>query len=322
LLLTLFINNDRYLYVDKANKVVETLTNDGDNNSSKEDAEARLNRSNSHGYSPSITISSYDYNTIMVGDNNDGSDDEDDDEKYLSSNIELFTQPSSTDPASGNTQRNGASIIVSAFTISFGSAAKCALLGGLAQMIWAAVRFFDSGSSGYRTMEVVNFGGDVNTSFSSLSPTSKVKQLALTFVRSHTDFALAHCSAYYKSFNTAATDVAQLISFAGVDSLIKQDITTHVCSGFCLVISVITTLVFAVLIELMRNAEDMDRDVSFVDILITCFVVSFSTHFLSLEIMRSSIKTVYIAFAEKPESLSQGYPLVYQRFTRLREANI
>jgi hypothetical protein len=40
-----------------------------------------------------------------------------------------------------------------------------------------------------------------------------------------------------------------------------------------------------------------------------------------MEPLRASIKAVYVCFAQHPQSLSQAFPLIYHRLSRISQAN-
>mmetsp|Transcript_2340 Transcript_2340/g.4989 ORF Transcript_2340/g.4989 Transcript_2340/m.4989 type:complete len:510 (-) Transcript_2340:253-1782(-) len=236
--------------------------------------------------------------------------------------------------------------LAAAVTTSFGSVAQCGLLGGLAQFLWSVVRnadamgFFLAGrfarnSSGFRGMDI---SVDASASGSFSSPRQLRQKIAFYwrkldvairgFVRSHSDLAMSHVAAYYKSYQRAANDVAALIEASGVEPIIHDDITTHMCSSVCTLISGTIVIFFGMLLTTHRNittsgisAENYLTDVSLLEVLLFTYIICYTLVFTALEPLRAAIKAVYVCFAEHPMSLSQAFPLIYQRLSRISEAS-
>ncbi|KAL7460307.1 hypothetical protein ACHAXS_000769, partial [Conticribra weissflogii] len=235
--------------------------------------------------------------------------------------------------------------LAAALTISFGSVAQCGLLGGLAQFLWSVVRnadamgFFLAGrfarnSSGFRGMDI-----SVDASSGSFSSPRQLRQkiafywrtldVAIRgFVRSHSDLAMSHVAAYYKSYQRAANDVAELIEASGVEPIIHDDITTHMCSSVCTLVSGTIVLFFGMLLTTHRNittsgisAGNHLTDVSLLEVLLFTYIICYTLVLTALEPLRAAIKAVYVCFAEHPTSLSQAFPLIYQRLSRISEAS-
>jgi len=57
------------------------------------------------------------------------------------------------------------------------------------------------------------------------------------------------------------------------------------------------------------------------DILIS-FVLSYTLIFTVMEPLRAAIKAVYVSFAQSPQSLSQAFPLIFHRLSRLSETQV
>jgi len=146
---------------------------------------------------------------------------------------------------------------------------------------------------------------------------------ARSTVKKHEVFALAHCVSYYKSLNTSANDVSQLCEFSGVAGLLKRDISRRAVKAFCLVMSLLTAISFAGVVVMLKSGKDGDEFEKRVAlVMVMCVVQGYTIHEVSLEGLLSSIQTIYIIFAEKPASLSQEMPLIYQRLTRMKEVDI
>jgi len=135
------------------------------------------------------------------------------------------------------------SLFVSSISVSFGSVAQCGLLGGPAQFVWCQLRKVDATRSAivhrlqqqprdFRPNRAVSMVMDVtgvnaNGGFRGMQiggqgDSSIVQKLlnrgnvmARAFVRSHSDLAMSHVAAYYKSYKRAALDVSYLVEQAG-----------------------------------------------------------------------------------------------------------
>ena len=116
-------------------------------------------------------------------------------------------------PSTGSTVKQ---LLFSGLTISFGSVAKCGLLGGLAQFIWSQLRKIDTARAtlgGFQGMAIgTSTGNDENGIRKYLM---KSNQMAREFVRNHSDMAMSHIAAFQKSYHRAAQDVALLIDESG-----------------------------------------------------------------------------------------------------------
>lgn len=138
----------------------------------------------------------------------------------------------STMDGNGTTAKH---FLLQAVTISFGSVAKCALLGGLAQLVWSCLRnvrvaqaiIARRRANAVSTVATTGFQGmDVRTTRSSESRrdvySNIVRQLAqgcqdtcCQFVTYHSDLGMAHVATYYKSYSRAAVDVSNLVHSSG-----------------------------------------------------------------------------------------------------------
>jgi len=55
--------------------------------------------------------------------------------------------------------------------------------------------------------------------------------------------------------------------------------------------------------------------------MLLAFILCYSLIFTVMEPLRAGIKAVYVSFAEHPQSLSQTYPLIFRRMSRMSESN-
>mmetsp|Transcript_8322 Transcript_8322/g.19302 ORF Transcript_8322/g.19302 Transcript_8322/m.19302 type:complete len:422 (-) Transcript_8322:400-1665(-) len=243
--------------------------------------------------------------------------------------------------------------LVSALTVSFGSVAQCGLLGGLAQFVWSVLRnveaattgfsqrFESSSRFGFRGMQIGRDGSDgTSVVWNALI---RARSMARNFVRSHTDLAMCQVAAYYKSFQRAAQDVAILvddsgkkreiafvtaISFtfsdgesSGVEPIIHDDITTHMCACVCGSISGAITM-FIGLILVHHQSNDKMGDTTVAQSMLLAFIMCYTLLFTVMEPLRAAIKAIYVCFAQHPRSLSQSFPLIFHRLSRISEANL
>ena len=63
------------------------------------------------------------------------------------------------------------------------------------------------------------------------------------------------------------------------------------------------------------------EDISIFEILLFSYILCYTLLFTALEPLRAGIKAVYVCFAEHPISLSQAFPLIYQRLSRISETS-
>lgn len=135
------------------------------------------------------------------------------------------------------------SFFLSGLSVSFGSVAQCGLLGGPAQFVWCQLRKVDatrtaivhrlqqqprdfqpnravtivmgvtgvSANGGFRGMQI---GQEEGTSVVQ-KLLNRANVIARAFVRAHSDLAMSHVAAYYKSYKRAALDVSDLVEQAG-----------------------------------------------------------------------------------------------------------
>ncbi|KAL7525169.1 hypothetical protein ACHAXR_000889, partial [Thalassiosira sp. AJA248-18] len=260
---------------------------------------------------------------------------EDDDElglpsssRRMNSSIEYFHNFSNHQQSTSTVK----SFLTAGCTFSFGSVAQCGLLGGLAQFLWSLVRNIDAmGFFLQRRFSNDSRGGfrgmDISSSGSSANPRQWKQTLAYWwrkmdvairgFVRSHSDLAMSHVAAYFKSYQRAANDVAVLIETSGVESIIHDDITTHMCSSVGHLVAGSIVIFFGMLLVTHRNSFSTDplADASLLEVLLFSYILCYTILFTVMEPLRAAIKAVYVCFAEHPLSLSQAFPLIYQRLS-------
>ncbi|KAG7368003.1 plasma-membrane choline transporter family protein [Nitzschia inconspicua] len=224
--------------------------------------------------------------------------------------------------------------MMAGLSVNFGSIAKCGLLGGLAQLVWSQIRKIDHARAAFRrgSMQGMDIGGGPDDRFS--RPASSVPGVfnkimlqinffAREFVRNHSDMAMSYVADYQLSYTRAAQDVALLLDEAGVEPIIHDDISTHMsaCVGGS-VSGLIVLLTGAVLThQRNRNASHAPDSAIVLDMLMA-FYFCYTLIFTVMEPLRASIKAVYVCFAQHPDSLSQAFPLIFHRLTRMSQSNL
>jgi hypothetical protein len=116
------------------------------------------------------------------------------------------------------------------------------------------------------------------------------------------------------------THIAPLLLSTGVEPIIHDDMTTHVCSSVCGSISGIIVVVVASI--LLHHRSDNLTDVALVQSMLLAFIFCYTLLFTVMEPLRASIKAIYVCFAQHPQSLSQAFPLIFHRLNRISEANV
>lgn len=242
------------------------------------------------------------------------------------------------------------SFVVSGATVSFGSVAQCGLLGGPAQFVWSVVRNADSlgliltrrfsssaSQFGFRGMSVSawddadddgghhDIGGNGDWRDFAMNFYGRFDLAAREFVRGHSDLAMSHVAAYFKSYQRAANDVAALIDASGVEPIIHDDITTRMCAAVGTTITSVVVIFIGYIVSNHRGtagpyAEPLS-DRSVCEIMLLSFIFCYTLIFTVMEPLRASIKAVYVCFAQHPQSLSQAFPLIFHRLSRISQAN-
>jgi hypothetical protein len=253
------------------------------------------------------------YQSVLdMGDEGIDDDFVDDDVEQTSGSVEQWTS------ANGSTCK---SFLIAALSTSFGSVAQCGLLGGLAQFVWSLVRHADALLSHQGSFSRMQIGTDGRVSVSViLKLMTQANVMARLFVKRHSDLAMCHVAAYYKSYQKAATDVMMLVDASGVEPIIHDDMTTHVCSSVCGSISGLIVIVVGSILSHQRT--DNLTDAALVQSMLLAFIFCYTLLFTVMEPLRASIKAIYVCFAQHPQSLSQAFPLIFHRLSRISEANV
>ena len=282
------------------------------------------------------TVDASVYQSVLDFEDDIDDDDEMDDET-------IFEAPSSRrGPSSAEMKHRSTvkSLLAAGLTVSFGSVVQCGLIGGFAQFVWSQLRKVDAArsiwvrlrenSNGFSSMQVGRqtmggSGGPGNGAAASLVRKlwMQFSSLARNFVRGHSDLAMSHVAAYYKNYHRAAKDVASLVDKSGVEPIIHDDITTHMCASVGGSVSgIIVIFTGYVLIVDRHSSKNLVSDFQVFEDMLLSFILCYTLIFTVMEPLRASIKAVYVSFAQHPQSLSQAYPLIFQRLNRVSQSNM
>lgn len=254
-------------------------------------------------------------------------DDDDDEDDFENGQVSLATMTMMWEDSGSSTVK---AFLISALTTSFGSVAQCGLLGGLAQFVWSILRNLEGLSSvlsqrfpsQYRGFRGMQIGNDTSGASGVIAAClTRAHITARNFVRAHSDLAMCQVAANYKSYQRAAQDVAVLVDGSGVEPILHDDITTHMCACLCGSIAGMVIIFFGLILDHHQLAHHLS-DTTVVQSMLLAFVLCYVMLFTVMEPLRAAIKAVYVCFAQHPESLSQAFPLIFHRLTRISEANL
>ena len=269
------------------------------------------------------TAEATDYQPVVTMGWNDDDDDEDD---FENGQVSMATMTMLWEDTGSSTVK---AFLISALTISFGSVAQCGLLGGLAQFVWSVLRNLEGLNSAisqrfpsqYRGFRGMPIGQEGIASTWMLACIVQAQITARNFVRSHSDLAMCQVAAYYKSYQRAAQDVAILVDGSGVEPILHDDISTHMCACLCGSIAGMIIIFFGLILDHHQIADHLS-DKTVVQSMLLAFILCYVMLFTVMEPLRAAIKAIYVCFAQHPESLSQAFPLIFHRLTRISEANL
>jgi hypothetical protein len=218
--------------------------------------------------------------------------------------------------------------LTAGLSVNFGSVAKCGLLGGVAQWCWSQIRKIDHaratfGRGSMQGMEIRGAGSEQHTQGMYNKVMQQINMLVRDFVRSHSDMAMTYVADYQLSYTRAAQDVALKLDEAGVEPIIHDDISTHMSSCVGGSISGLIVLFTGAVLTHQRNRNNpgIPDSAVVIDMLLS-FFFCYTLIFTVMEPLRASIKAVYVCFAQHPESLSQAFPLIFHRLTRMSRSNL
>ena len=110
---------------------------------------------------------------------------------------------------------------------------------------------------------------------------------------------------------------------SGVEPIIHDDISTHISACVCgSIAGAIVIFTGSVLVhQRNRNSPHVSDTAVFMD-MILAFIFCYTLIFTVMEPLRASIKAVYISFAQHPQSISQSFPLIFHRLSRMSQSNL
>jgi len=269
----------------------------------------------------------------------ENSDDEEKYDAFLNDSAQRFTSQQSARRRRDHHRRREAcnarpstvrQLLKSGLTVSFGSVAKCGLLGGFTQFVWSQIRKIDHARATFGGMRVMPVRGiEPRNMGDSLDETivpriiRSINFIARDFVRNHSDMAMSYVADYQMSYTRAAREVAILLDEAGVVPIIHDDISTHMSACVGGSFSGIIILFTGFILVHQRNRNDPGVADSAIALdMVLAFFFCYTLVFTALEPLRASIKAVYVCFAQHPEALSQAFPLIFHRLRRMSQSNL
>merc|ERR1719273_1587575 len=113
-------------------------------------------------------------------------------------------------------------------------------------------------------------------------------------------------------------------------NVIHDDITTAMLTSFASAVSNVIVILLSFLLVHHRTTAIVNydhsnllvlTDTTICAIMLSCYVMNFILLQTLMEIIRSSIKTVYVCFAQFPSSLQNSFPLIYHRLMRISSSS-
>lgn len=101
-------------------------------------------------------------------------------------------------------------------------------------------------------------------------------------------------------------------SLKGIEPIIHENISVHMCSSISKSISGLV-VIFVGQSLATSNTDHM----TICEIMVITFIMCYTITLTMMEPLQASIKAVYICFAQNQQSLSQAFPLLYNRLDRL-----
>ena len=172
----------------------------------------------------------------------DGSDDEVDDDNDFIIPVKLRENFSSA-----NIPGPLKPVLISTFTISFGSVCMCAFFGSLTNLTETLSLTLDLILTP-RTggLETSFQGMTINGSEPARHMVSTVQKYLKVFFYNYSDIGLPHVAMYFKSYRRSSKDVSDMIEGSGVRNAMYDDLTSTLCSSFCIGLSTWIPLIFYV----------------------------------------------------------------------------
>eukprot|EP00939_MAST-03C_sp_MAST-3C-sp1_P003417 g3417.t1 len=238
-----------------------------------------------------------------------------------------------------------------AFTNSFGSVCRAALLVAPTHVLWNFCRVL---SQVCRTCSSLSTGGGSRPSslFTRVigAVSSSASGVLLHLVRRNHRAALAHVAFYGKSFSVAAKDTWELLyrrsSFrndddcvgdnddvvsandaaVGIDvfrnggepewQLFENHFNAHIPLFGPNMIGCLLAGIMTLILSLSSNSGDLK---CWNVLVLSAFYMGHTLTATVLKSVRAAVSTVHISFAEQPEMLQRSVPLIYHRLKRIRD---
>ncbi len=94
----------------------------------------------------------------------------------------------------------------------------------------------------------------------------------------------------------------------------QDDISAHMSTSLCKAIS--SVIVIFLSQPLIHRDSGLDHG-TVCEIMVITYVMCYMVLSTMIEPLRASIKAVYVSYAQHPQSLSQAFPLLYHRLSRI-----
>lgn len=107
---------------------------------------------------------------------------------------------------------------------------------------------------------------------------------------------------------------------SGVEPIINDDISTHMAA--CVGGSAAGAIVMFTGVILVHQKKSNITDSAVVMDMVVSFIFCYTLIFTVMEPLRASIKAVYVSFAQHPQSISQSFPLIFHRLSRMAKSNV
>jgi hypothetical protein len=109
----------------------------------------------------------------------------------------------------------------------------------------------------------------------------------------------------------------------GVEPIIHDDISTHIsaCVGDSITAAIVNFTGIILVHQKNRNSPNISDSAIILD-MILAYLFCYTLIFTAMEPLRASIKAVYVSFAQQPQSISQSFPLIFHRLSRMSQSNL
>lgn len=94
----------------------------------------------------------------------------------------------------------------------------------------------------------------------------------------------------------------------------QGDISSHMSTSLCKSISSVIVILVGQPLSLRSSGLD---HATVCEIMVITYIMCYMILSTMIEPLRSSIKALYVSYAQHPQSLSQAFPLLYHRMSRI-----